>query len=276
MKGARPHLTVHPASPAGPARLAWTVPGGWRALSSASVGGGLVSPRWVLNVDVGGAFSRTDLEEYAAEAAAGLGLEGPGCALLTAADVEQVEHAQVDGVEAWATVGVTKPTWAVRPAARHEEGPGDGGLEDGRAVRSCHTGRPGNRCDTTERHKGSPTPGRSYEPGTINIVVSVPVPLTASALVQAVGTVTEAKAQALVQAGVPGTGTASDAVVVLAPTPDGAPTSAEGAPGTTPVRFAGVRSEWGERIARAVHDAVAAGLVAHPWPAPDVDPDVVW
>lgn len=267
MKDARPHLTVHPASLAGPARLAWTVPGAWRALSSASVGGGLVSPRWVLNVDVGGSFARTDLEEYAAEVAATLGLDGIGCTLLTAADVEQVQHAHVDGVDAWATVGVTKPTWAVRP------GGGEAG-EDRRAVLSCHIGRADNGCDTTETHKGAgtaedPRPDeRPPAPGTINIVVSVPAPLTTSALVQAVGTVTEAKAQALLEAGVPGTGTASDAVVVLAPARD--------TPREAAIAFAGVRSEWGERVARAVHAAVAAGLAAHPWPSPDVDPDVVW
>lgn len=215
-----PDLTVHEKA------LAWTVPAGWRALSSAAVGGGLAEPAWVVNVDVGGGFARTDLSVWAGEMAARLGLRGEGCALLTAADVTQVETAEADGVVAWSTVGVTRPTWALDPRDPVEDPP---------------------------------------RPGTVNIVVAVPAPLSTSALVQAVGTITEAKAQVLVQAGVPGTGTASDAVVVLSP-----------APAADEVVFAGVRSPWGQRIARAVHASVAAGLASHPWPADDVDPTVVW
>lgn len=213
--------------------LVWQVPDRWTALSSASVGGGLARPRWVLNAQVDKGFSRTDLDAWATEVAARHGLVGPGCALLTAADVEKVRTGRCEAVTAWATVGVTRPTWAVPP------------------VEAGHAHPP----------PGHPNPS----PGTINIVVSVPVPLTASALVQAVGTVTEAKAQVLVQAGVPGTGTSSDAVVVLCP---------EEPPDAVP--FAGVRSPWGQRVARAVHDAVADGLAAHPWPVRDVDPEVVW
>lgn len=207
--------------------LVWDVPTGWLALSGAAVGGGLTRPRWVVNVGVDQGFARTDLDRYVAEITGWTGLSGPGCALLTAADVTQVETAESGGVQAWATVGVTKPTWAVAPAS-------------------------------------APPPGVDG-PGTVNIVVTMPVPLSGAALVQAVGTITEAKAQVLVQAGVPGTGTASDAVVVLCPEP-----------AEEIVPFAGVRSPWGQHLARAVHDAVAAGLAAHPWPASDVDPEVVW
>lgn len=235
-----PQPSPPPQSPARAPRLSaherllvWRVPGGWTALSSASVGGGLVRPGWVLNAQVDKGFSRTDLDAWATGIAARHDLAGPGCALLTAADVEQVRTGRCEAVTAWATVGVTRPTWAV-PSG-----------EVGRSLPPS----------------GHPSP----LPGTINIVVSVPAPLTASALVQAVGTVTEAKAQVLVQAGVPGTGTSSDAVVVLCP---------EGR--TDAVPFAGVRSSWGQRVARAVHDAVADGLAAHPWPVVDVDPQVVW
>lgn len=224
-----PVLTVHERT------LAWTVPAGWRALSSAAVGGGLTEPAWVVNVDVGGTFARTDLSAWAREVAAHLGLHGDGCALLTAADVTQVETAEIDGVVAWSTVGVTRPTWALDP---RDAGTGFVG---------------GDHADELPR------------PGTVNIVVAIPAQMSTSALVQAVGTITEAKAQVLVQAGVPGTGTASDAVVVLSP----APTPDE-------IVFAGVRSLWGQRIARAVHTSVAAGLASHPWPADDVDPTVVW
>lgn len=226
--------------------LVWRADGPIRAISSASVGGGLVRPDWVVNVAVGHDFARTDLDAYVAETAAALGLDGSGCALLTAADVAQVQHVHDEGVDAWATVGVTKPTWAVR----------DGGT-------------------------GSASSGRADAPppGTINIVVSLPVPLTKSALVQAVGTLTEAKAQALLAAGVPGTGTASDAVVVACPEPGGVVGAEDvggGNAGGDVVPFAGVRSVWGQRIARAVHGAVAAGMAARPWPQDATDPDVVW
>ena len=61
-----------------------------------------------------------------------------------------------------------------------------------------------------------------------------PTPRSSTPLV----TATEAKAQALVEAGVPGTGTASDAVVVCCP------------PGGTEP-YGGPRSVWGARLARA-------------------------
>jgi adenosylcobinamide amidohydrolase len=83
--------------------------------------------------------------------------------------------------------------------------------------------------------------------GTINIVVRVPERLSEAALVNAVATVAEAKAQALMDLGVPATGTPTDATAVLCP-PDG-PVAAYGGP----------RSTWGARIARAVHRAVRAG-----------------
>lgn len=228
--GAEPGLNLQVAS--GQRALVWQVPRGWRGLSSASVGGGLVSPRWVTNLDVGGSFTRVDLDAYAAERARSLGLDGPGTTLLTAADVTQVEEAHCAGVQAWATVGVTKPTWALAPTS----------------VRT--------------RTTGTPPPA-----GTINIVVGVPRSLTPSALVQAVGTITEAKAQALVEAQIPGTGTASDAVVVLCPGDAGDPVAEP---------FAGVRSDWGQRIASAVHRAITAGLESHPWPPPNLDPGVLW
>ncbi|PZS30767.1 MAG: hypothetical protein DLM61_10085, partial [Pseudonocardiales bacterium] len=56
-----------------------------------------------------------------------------------------------------------------------------------------------------------------------------------------------AKTQALLAAGIAGTGTASDAVTVICP------------PGAASEQFGGPRSTWGARLARAVHDAVRAG-----------------
>lgn len=225
--------------------LSWAVPRGWVALSSASVGGGLTRPGWVLNAGVDGSFDRTDLPAWAAETAAALGLVGEGCALLTAADVTRVEHAARGGVDAWATVGVTRPTWP-------------------------HDPRAGGTAPTDTAPAAAEAPP---EPGTVNIVLTLPVALTPSALVQALGTVTEAKAQVLVQAGVPGTGTASDAVVVLCPGEGDA--AAGDVAVTAPVAFAGVRSVWGRRVAHAVHDAVRAGLEAHPF-APAPGEERVW
>lgn len=216
--------------------LLFPVPSGWVALSSASVGGGLSWPRLVANLGVGDDFLRTDLEAYVKERLTALGRdEAPVTALLTAADVRCWTGGDSDGVRAWATVAATKPTWAARPG-----GLGIPALEDA-----------------------------PPEPGTVNIVLSVPVPLTGSALVQAVGTVTEAKAQALLHAGVPGTGTASDAVVVLCP---------DSVEGRAPVPFAGVRSPWGHRVAESVRQAVSTGMQVSPWPgvAADPDPERVW
>jgi adenosylcobinamide hydrolase len=81
-------------------------------------------------------------------------------------------------------------------------------------------------------------------PGTINIVVAVPVRLGDAALLNALCTATEAKTQALLAARIPGTGTASDAVTVICPATGAAEP------------FAGPRSMWGARIARAVYAAV--------------------
>jgi len=83
--------------------------------------------------------------------------------------------------------------------------------------------------------------------GTINVVAFLPTRLEDAALVNAVVTITEAKSQALLERGVSGTGTASDAVCVLMPADGQAD------------RFAGPRSEVGSRLARAVHRAVLEG-----------------
>lgn len=185
------------------------------AVSSASVGGGLLDLSWVLNVGVTHDYARTDLEAHADEVAQAVALRGPGAALFTAVDVARVAHAEETGVQVWSTVGVTRPTW---PAVHLTSVP-------------AH-------------------PLQVPPPGTINTVVVVPHRLTAAGLVQAALTATEAKAQACVEQGVPGTGTASDAVVVI------------GAVRGSAEPFGGVRSTWGSRVAVAVHAAVTAGLTA--------------
>ncbi|WP_250033154.1 adenosylcobinamide amidohydrolase [Paractinoplanes maris] len=81
--------------------------------------------------------------------------------------------------------------------------------------------------------------------GTVNVVAWVPARLSAGALVNAVATVTEAKAQAIRDLGWDATGTPTDAVCVLCP--------AEG-----PVAaYAGPRSTWGARLARAAYAAIS-------------------
>ena len=121
-----------------------------------------------------------------------------------------------EGVRAAATVGLRVPTWAAVPP-----GPADRELV------------------------------RGWQPGTINIIVSVPVPLSDAAYVNAVMTATEAKTQAVLEAGFRATGTASDAICIAAP-----------AAGQSE-DFTGPRSLWGARIARAVHSAVHAGAVRY-------------
>lgn len=197
--------------------VVWSFADPVMAISSAPVGGGTAGLDWVLNVGVTDGYRRTDLDAHTAEVADRVGLRGTGAAMLTAADVRRVVRGADGGVVADATVGVTKPTWAA---------------------------------DTDDAH--ARRDGDRWVPGTINVVVQVPVALSPAAAVNAVITATEAKSQALVEAGIPGTGTASDAVLVCWPTT----VHAED--------FGGPRSTWGARIARAVHAAMVAGLEVHP------------
>lgn len=85
-------------------------------------------------------------------------------------------------------------------------------------------------------------------PGTINILAVVPVALSDAALVNAIATATEAKVQALLDNGYDASGTPTDAVCVAAPLPR---------PGDRVEQFAGPRSLWGARLARAVHRATS-------------------
>lgn len=190
--------------------LLWQAPKPFICASSAAFGGGMGLRSWIANVEVPKDYARRDLAEHAREVKAELDVAGDGVVLLTAAAVEKHTIAEEQDVHATATVGLTLPTWAAAP------------IDD-------------------------PT---SWAPGTINIVAWVPARLSLSALVGAVTTMTEAKVQAMIDTGVPGTGTASDAVAIACP--------ADG-----PVEpFAGVRSVWGARLARATHAAVRAGAAA--------------
>lgn len=190
--------------------LVWRFPAPVRAVATAVLGGGVGDRSWVVNAEVALDYAADDPAAHVAGLAAAEGLVGEGIGLLTAARVRDVASASDGGVACDATVGLSVPTWAAAP--------------DGAWSR--------------------------WVPGTVNVVCWVPAPLSDAALVNAVVTVTEAKTQALLEAGVPGTGTASDAVVVCCP-PGGAEP------------YGGPRSTWGARLARAVHAAVAEGTARH-------------
>jgi adenosylcobinamide amidohydrolase len=191
----------------------WHPGPGYRMISTAVLGGGLGPREWVLNAQVPAAYSRTDPAEHLRELARGLGLTGPGIGLLTAAQVTDLVQCQDEAVHAAATVGLRVPTWAAAPP-------------------------------------GHPDPELA---DTINVIVALPVPLTDAAFVNAVVTATEAKAQAVLEAGFAATGTATDAICIAAPI-DRQDRDEE---------FTGPRSVWGARIARAVHAAVRAGAVGY-------------
>ncbi|MEV5133263.1 adenosylcobinamide amidohydrolase [Mesorhizobium sp. B2-3-3] len=187
--------------------LVWRLGPGWRACSSAVLGGGIGPRAWILNAQVPGGYPRLDPERHLAEIAAAEALDGSGAGLMTAADVTAYTAADDGGVTATVTSGLGVRGWAAVPA------------------------------------EGSALP---QPPGTVNIVVTLPVALSDAAMVNAVATATEAKVQALLDAGLDCSGTPTDAVCVAAPDPGGHP----GEP------FAGPRSVWGARLARAVHRAV--------------------
>jgi adenosylcobinamide hydrolase len=147
-----------------------------------------------------------DPVEHLVGLAAGWDLVGPGCGLLTAAPVAHFTTGVDAGAECVTTVGLTHPTLAAAQDAVAEP----------------------------------------WTPDTINTVCWVPAGLCDAALVNAVVTATEAKSQALSDAGVPGTGTPSDAIVVCCPDSGDEP-------------YGGPRSLWGQRLANAVYQATFTG-----------------
>ena len=187
--------------------VVWRFPAALRAAASAPHGGGVGMRRWVINAQVPLSYGRRDPDHHLQRLAVSLGLPGRGVGMLTAADVRQQVDATEAGVEVVATVGLGHPTLAAAP---DENGP-------------------------------------ISLVGTINLVAVIPERLADGALVNAVATVTEAKAQALWDLGLRATGTATDAVCILCPDEGRAHA------------FGGPRSVWGARLARAVHGAVLAG-----------------
>jgi adenosylcobinamide hydrolase len=187
--------------------LVWRFPAPLRAIASAPHGGGLGARRWVVNAQVPMSHGRRDPDHHLRNLAVSLGLPGCGVGMLTAADVGRPFAATDSGVEVCATVGLGHPTLAAAP---DEAGP-------------------------------------VSLVGTINLIAAIPERLADAALVNAVATVSEAKAQAMWDLGHRATGTATDAVCIVCPD--------EGRPHD----FGGPRSLWGARLARAVHRAVMDG-----------------
>jgi adenosylcobinamide hydrolase len=199
---------------AAPACLVWRLGAPMRVASTAPVGGGIGQRDWVLNIQVPKGYARRDTEVHVGEVAGALALAGSGVGMLTAADVGHVSRCDEEPeVRVEATVGLSLPVWAAAP-------------EDARAREMTRL------------------------PGTINIVAFVPACHSDAALANLLCTVTEAKAQALADGGIQGTGTASDAVTVLCPWSDPAEP------------FGGPRSTYGAPLARAVHGALRAGIEA--------------
>ncbi|WUC91796.1 adenosylcobinamide amidohydrolase [Streptomyces anulatus] len=219
--------------------LLWRLGPGVRVCSSAVLGGGIGPRAWILNAQVPGGYPRLDPDRHLAEIAAAEGLTGPGAGLMTAADVAAYTTGHDGGVTATVTAGLGVRGWAAVPdtATRAPRRPEDEEV-------------PG----SPFRPEDEEVPGAPFRPGTVNIVVTLPVALSDAALVNAVATATEAKVQALLDAGLDCSGTPTDAVCVAAPEP--------GQDGGEP--FAGPRSTWGARIARAVHTAVLAGARTAP------------
>ena len=189
--------------------LVWRFDAPVRVISSAPHGGGCGLRSWVLNAQVPSDYSRVDPGAHVAEIATALALEGEGTGMLTAARVKAFQSVSDGGVDAVVTVGLGQPEWAA--------------------------------ADETDE--------AAALVGTINTVAWIPECMSPPALVNAAATVAEAKAQALFEAGVAGTGTATDALVIACP--EGADHDGHA--------FGGPRSTWGARLARATHAAVLAG-----------------
>ncbi|MFM8551742.1 MAG: adenosylcobinamide amidohydrolase [Nitrospiraceae bacterium] len=205
-----------------------------KVLSSAPCRGGLVRARYVLNHQVPAnpvAVPRAsvgctwaDPAKYMKHIASGLGVSGDLVGLMTAVPLAQLValREEADGlwVEGLITVGVTNAVRAGEPVAR--------------AAR-----------------------GQRRTPGTINIILVTNARLADSAMVGAVQVVTESKAAALLEAGVPSwtgrpgaTGTGTDAVVIAC---------GSGREGPR-LRYSGTHTKLGELIGRLVMSGLRDGL----------------
>jgi len=222
--------------------LVWRFASPMQVISSASVGGGVGARSWLINAQVKPWYDRLDLEAHIGELAHAAGLDaGQGVGMLTAANVATGFDADSEGVTVRASVGIHQPVWAAAPPSSPRHAPA------GVVVEVVEP-------DADVGDRGAEPAERV---GTINVVAFVPVPHTDAALVNLATTATEAKAQAMVEAGLEGTGTITDTVTIVTPLPSALDRgSSDGALAL----FGGPRSMWGAPLARAVHAAVAAGI----------------
>jgi adenosylcobinamide hydrolase len=187
-----------------------------RCLSSAVLGGGLQTATHWLNVQVDHSYARLD----------------PG--------VHLTEVARARGLDPDAIIGMLTAA-DVAAAQTQSHGPARTHATVGISQPLAAAGR---------------LPRRVAPVGTINVLVVVDAPLCDAALAAAIQTATEAKAQALADAGVRAsnhdgyaTGTATDSICIAA-----LPGAGE--------QFAGPVTSVGAAIATTVHEAILAGALA--------------
>jgi adenosylcobinamide hydrolase len=169
------------------------------------------------NLTVPKGFDRTDLSAHVAER---LGSVPEGPALLTGVQQANARGARNGAVEVVATAGLSNP--AVLPVGENSD------------------------ADASDR----PTTDRGFEPGTVNIFVCSPKPLTDGGLGGLLATAVEAKTATLsALAGC--TGTTSDAIAVGCPDEDGG------------ASFAGSATTMGNATRVCVREAIHGALAAH-------------
>lgn len=195
--------------------VVWRFAAPMRVVSTATVGGGIGWRSWIINAQVRGGYDRVDLDDHVADLARLAALPD---------DLEGIGLLTAADVRAGFEAS-------------------DSGID----VRASVGVR-----DPVWAAAPAETP--SHTAGTINIVALLPVTFTDAALVNLATTATEAKTQAMFDAGLDGTGTITDAVAIVC-----ASTGA-GADDGSVERFGGPRSTFGAPLARAVHAAVLAGI----------------
>jgi adenosylcobinamide amidohydrolase len=207
-----------------------------RVLSSASVRGGMVRARLIVNLKTSSEeVMQHTPEELVSAYLRGRGLDRAAVGLLTSADLA---HAQLILRESEGLAVLAVVTAGVSNAINSAENTGSEYLGDGAAP--VPFGSPGAR--------GTP------EPGTINIVTVTNRSLTDEAMVGSVVVATEAKSAALFDLGVKSvttgsqaTGTGTDSVAVVSGFEGG-------------IRYAGGHTRYGQLLGEAVYTGVRRSL----------------
>ena len=198
-----------------------TLPGRFRLLSSTMMGGGYIETDTIFIYEVPLGYDHCCPEEDMQRVCRKFGIPEDAVCFMTAANVKRVltvKKEEVNGVRAIAvaTAGVTNAVYAGERLSQEV-------------------------IDTLPKHRSG------YRPGTINILAVADLPLQDCGLANALITVTEAKAAALMDAGVSGTGTTSDAISVGCPPGEGS-------------KYCGTATDVGVAIARAARSAVAESV----------------